>query len=72
MPVLDGFSATRKIRELEKDGILSGHLPVVALTANVTSESEDECRSAGMDHFLPKPIKLVGESFSSRHIDDRP
>lgn len=58
MPVLDGFAATRKVRELEKEGVLKGHLPIIALTANVTAGSEARCREAGMDHFLPKPLIL--------------
>ncbi|KAI8980625.1 hypothetical protein BD414DRAFT_516347 [Trametes punicea] len=59
MPVLDGFQATRRIRELEESGELPGRLPIIALTANVTQESERECKAAGMDHFLPKPLKLA-------------
>ncbi|KAI0076824.1 hypothetical protein K474DRAFT_1198151 [Panus rudis PR-1116 ss-1] len=61
MPVLDGFAATAKIREMEKRGLLGsrGRLPVIALTANVSTESEDKCKTAGMDHFLPKPLRLA-------------
>ena len=61
--VLDGFQATKQIRELEQSGELPDHLPIIALTANVTQESEGECKAAGMDHFLPKPLKLAGECF---------
>ena len=61
--VLDGFQATKQIRELEQSGELPDHLPIIALTANVTQESEGECKAAGMDHFLPKPLKLAGEWF---------
>lgn len=60
--VLDGFAATAKIRELEKNGTAQGRLPIIALTANVSTESEEKCRAAGMDHFLPKPFKLAGKS----------
>ncbi|KAH9884657.1 hypothetical protein C8Q73DRAFT_770527 [Cubamyces lactineus] len=59
MPVLDGFQATRQIRELELSGELPDRLPIIALTANVTQESENECQAAGMDHFLPKPLKMA-------------
>ncbi|KAI0328440.1 hypothetical protein GY45DRAFT_1347180 [Cubamyces sp. BRFM 1775] len=59
MPVLDGFQATRRIRELELSGELPDRLPIIALTANVTQESENECKAAGMDHFLPKPLKMA-------------
>lgn len=61
LPVLDGFQATKRLRELEQNGGLPGRLPIIALTANVTQESEDECRAAGMDHFLPKPLKMNGK-----------
>lgn len=58
--VLDGFQATKQIRELEGSGVLPDRLPIIALTANVTQESEEECKAAGMDHFLPKPLKMTG------------
>ncbi|EKM61530.1 uncharacterized protein PHACADRAFT_248203 [Phanerochaete carnosa HHB-10118-sp] len=58
MPVLDGFMATQKIRELENNGTIHGRLPIIALTANVSTESEEKCRAAGMDHFLPKPFRM--------------
>jgi len=58
MPVLDGFGATSKIRAMESAGELPGRLPIIALTANVTSESEEQCKTAGMDYFLPKPLRL--------------
>ena len=54
MPVLDGFGATRALRERERtDG---GHLPVVALTAQALSGDEQRCREAGMDAYVAKPI----------------
>lgn len=60
--VLDGFAATAKIRELENNGTVHGRLPIIALTANVSAESETKCRAAGMDFFLPKPFKMSGTS----------
>ena len=62
LAVMDGFEAARRIRELELSGELPDRLPIIALTANVTQESESECRAAGMDHFLPKPLRMAGES----------
>ncbi len=60
LPVLDGFEATRRIRELERDGELAGGspawLPVVALTASATTGDLARCREAGMDEYLPKPV----------------
>ncbi|MDR0842210.1 MAG: response regulator [Acidobacteriota bacterium] len=62
MPVMDGYAATRKIREQER---ASGraHIPVIALTGGGSQEDIDECLAAGMDDHLAKPIsfKLLEE-----------
>jgi two-component system, sensor histidine kinase and response regulator len=55
MPVMDGFSATRRIRELERQS--GRRMPIIALTANVMSEDRDNCIAAGMDAHLGKPIE---------------
>jgi two-component system, sensor histidine kinase and response regulator len=53
MPVMDGFETTRKIREQEAQG---KHIPVIALTAHAMKGADNECRAAGMDDYLSKPI----------------
>jgi len=58
MPVLNGFEATKQIREWEKNGTLQGRLRIVSLTANVSSGSKKECEEAGSDRFLPKPLTM--------------
>lgn len=55
MPVMDGYTATGRIRKLETD---SGQppMPIIALTANATSVDEAKCIAAGMDAYCSKPI----------------
>ena len=53
MPVLDGYAATREIRARENGG---ARIPIVALTANAMKKDELECRQAGMDDHLAKPL----------------
>ena len=65
MPEMDGFEATRVIRDQEK--MTGAHLPIIALTAHAMQGDKDRCLTAGMDGYVSKPIK-VEELFSI--IDD--
>ena len=60
MPVMDGFTASRRIRERELRDGGSTHLPIIALTANVMAEDQRECALAGMDAHLGKPLDPAG------------
>ena len=55
MPVMGGLEATAAIRARER--ATGGHLPIIALTAHVMSGDREECRAAGMDAFVSKPLR---------------
>jgi Amt family ammonium transporter len=61
MPEMDGFTATKQIRELEKQGGVFARygtrLPIIALTANAIKGDRELCLAAGMDNYLTKPIE---------------
>ena len=55
MPGLNGVAATKKIREAEV--ATGGHVPIIALTANVLPGHRELCLAVGMDDFLAKPFR---------------
>jgi two-component system, sensor histidine kinase and response regulator len=57
MPVMDGFTAARRIRDREAREGRGTHLPIIALSANVMSEDREHCSAAGMDAHLGKPLE---------------
>ncbi|HEX8403181.1 MAG TPA: response regulator [Duganella sp.] len=65
MPIMDGFTATRRIRDE-----LALTLPVIAMTAGVMASEREQCIAAGMDDFIAKPIDIE-QMFATmqRHLD---
>jgi CheY-like chemotaxis protein/HPt (histidine-containing phosphotransfer) domain-containing protein len=85
MPEMDGYEATRAIRDLEKDrqgkgaeGERALRVPIVAITAHAAKEDMEKCFAAGMDGYLPKPIKrrvlldAVRKVGAAKKAPDRP
>jgi CheY-like chemotaxis protein len=55
MPIMDGFKATQKIREIELS--TNTHTPIIAVTANAFPEDKDRCMAVGMDDYISKPFQ---------------
>ena len=71
MPLMDGFAATKRIREAE--GLSGVRVPIVAITANARPEDRAACLAAGMDDCIAKPIaREVLERVLERWIADAP
>jgi CheY-like chemotaxis protein len=55
MPVMDGFEATRQIRN-DRSGRFNPQITIIAMTANAMQGDRETCIAAGMNDYIPKPI----------------
>ncbi|KAG7293403.1 hypothetical protein NEMBOFW57_003453 [Staphylotrichum longicolle] len=58
MPVMDGITCTREIRRLEEDGVITQHIPIIAVTAYARPEQVENAKSAGVDAVISKPFRI--------------
>lgn len=56
MPVMDGFLATKKIREIETSS--NAYTPIIAITANAMAGDREACLAVGMDDYISKPFQV--------------
>ncbi len=81
MPVIDGYEATKKIRQSETLGI-NHKIPVIAMTANAMVGDKEKCFAAGMDDYISKPLnekelhvlleKWLSDKLQSGTKEDKP
>ncbi len=77
MPRLDGYAATKAIRERENERGKGEHIAIVAMTANAMRGDREACLEAGMDDYLSKPVRsaelfAVLEKYAQAEADDAP
>ncbi|KAK2589752.1 hypothetical protein QQS21_012572 [Conoideocrella luteorostrata] len=58
MPVMDGMTCARKIRELEREGTIVTHIPIIAVTAYARPEQIEDAKAAGIDDVISKPFRI--------------
>jgi len=59
MPIMDGLTCTRRIRQMEAKGALVGHVPIIAVSANARREQVELAQEAGVDEAICKPFRVA-------------
>ncbi len=72
MPEMNGFEATKKIREIEQSTGREKRIPIIAMTASLLKSEIDHCYESGMNNYIPKPYssnELVGTIYQELKED---
>lgn len=73
MPALDGFAATKQIRQIEQGRSPQRRVPIIAFTVERFASAYDRCSRVGMDGFLTKPLRRDAlRSIVERHASGPP
>jgi len=67
MPEMDGYEASRRLRQREVDRGSRERVPIIAMTANAMTGDRERCLDAGMDDYLSKPVSQTAISEAMRH-----
>ncbi|TIA44550.1 hypothetical protein D6C79_06247, partial [Aureobasidium pullulans] len=70
MPVLNGIDCAKQIRQLEAQGSLTTHLPIIVTSANARPEQIEVAYAAGTDEFLSKPFTVTQVLEKIRQMND--
>jgi PAS domain S-box-containing protein len=71
MPVMDGFEATRRIRD-PSTGVLNSSVPIIAMTANAMRGDRDRCIDSGMNDYLSKPVSPADLAAAVKRVTEGP
>jgi CheY-like chemotaxis protein len=58
MPIMDGLTCSKRIRDLQRSGDIVKHIPIVAVSANARAEQMEQALDAGVDGFITKPFRM--------------
>lgn len=58
MPIMDGKTCVRRVRQLQQEGLLTDNIPMIAITGNARVEQVEEMRQCGFDDVITKPYKV--------------
>lgn len=58
MPVMDGLTCSKRIRDLQSSEDIVKHIPIVAVSANARAEQMKQALDAGVDGFITKPFRM--------------